>query len=761
MLATAVNALQAGGHRVRAVGLDINAQAAEAARARLGPATSTDIQVANLLTQTTSWEESADLVISEPPWGLSWRAESDGVQEMASNGHYPYGLGRESDSTWLFVQRSIDLIRTDPIGAGRAVLLVAPSSLTDRPGRQIRGALCEDDVLEGIVRLPEGLAANTSIPLYLLLLRARKPKAMQGKSHIIDLQPFLTTSGHRRTLRPEALRVLWSSLAMGRPGPHNRVVTLTSFRKRDLSVQTVSSGTASWSVQVPSTHTTQWLDRRYGPAQVSTHSPGDEYVEFAAELGDADDRAPASWPTTRLSAVLMSPPAVEASGGHDAAGASIFDANVWLPTGNHTEVTSTPVAADGRVLRLAVDPSRILPDFLTGWLNSESGHRARRTALQRASTGNVINIVRSDTRSLWRLVDELVIPLPGLDAQQKVSEAALKLKRVENTLTQARSDLWTEPARADLIVGPFEPLLDPSLTRWTSSLPYPFASALWTLMSRSSIEAKHRQMFLTWESYGGFLATTLLSVMKQDVDFASAEGPALRRALDGAGLSLERATLGTWAVIVERLGSVFRAMLNSGDEDEQSRLRQLFGGAEVGVIEALLSPKCVTLLREVNARRNAWAGHGGATTETTLQRQIDHLMSLLEDLRSAVGSAWEGLPLVRAGAARRKGGEYVQDVERVMGTSTPFSPQQLRVGEIMEEGELYLATDGCAEPVPLNHLVVLRSSPPDQRFSCYFFNRTSASSARLVSYQMTETGEIEEPLDQLGLGLPWLLDPPR
>lgn len=199
-------------------------------------------------------------------------------------------------------------------------------------------------------------------------------------------------------------------------------------------------------------------------------------------------------------------------------------------------------------------------------------------------------------------------------------------------------------------------------------------------------------------------------------------------------------------------------MLSSNDQDEQARLRQLFGGAGSGVIEALLNPTGIALLREVNSRRNVWAGHAGAASESTLQSQVDQLISMTEDLRSVVGSAWTGLPLVRAGAARRKSGEYIQEVELVMGTNTPFKPASLRVGEIMEEGELYLATDGCAEPVPLSHLVVLRSSPPDQLYACYFFNRASNHRARLVSYQMTEAGEIEEPLDDLDLRLPWLID---
>lgn len=198
-------------------------------------------------------------------------------------------------------------------------------------------------------------------------------------------------------------------------------------------------------------------------------------------------------------------------------------------------------------------------------------------------------------------------------------------------------------------------------------------------------------------------------------------------------------------------------MVESSDEGERARLKQLFAGATPGVREAIVSPVCVRLLKDVNSKRNAWTGHAGATTRHTLQSQIDYLTSALEELRAVVGNAWDRLPLVRAAGARRRGGAYLQDVELVMGTSVPFRPDQIRAGEMMEEGELYLATDGCAEPIPLNHVVVLRSPPPDQRYSCYFYNRSNRHNARFVSYQITEFGEIEEPIADLELQLPWLL----
>ncbi|MBO1753728.1 N-6 DNA methylase [Allobranchiibius sp. CTAmp26] len=762
MLATAAAALQRTGHEVNAIGQDINAVAATAAAKKVETSASTcAIHFGDLLTETTKFEGSADLLVSEPPWGLSWHAQRDGVEKMVQRGHYDLGLGSQNDSSWLFVQRALDLLRPGTDHGARGVLLVTPQCLTDVPGRAIRKHLCQNDLLEAVVRLPEGLAANTQIPLYLLLIRLEKPVAIRGKVHIIDLQPFLTTTGggRSRALRTEGLRVLWSSLALSRPGPSNRIVPSESFVRQQATVRREGTSTQrTWRIEAPRESSGEWLRHRYGPVEMALERHGQSYVNLRLDLSGARQAASKPWRTTRLSALLLTTPEVAAER-TDHAAVSKTNTNLWLPVNGEIDASVTPIDAKSRVLQLVVDAEVCGPEFLAGWLNSTDGREARRLGLQNASTGTTIRTVRSDRPSLWRLMDEIEVPVPESEDQARISASALTLKRAETAVQQAKAELWTNPHRAELVAAQFDPLFDQSLERWSDSLPYPVATALWTLTSRRSVEAQHRQVFLTWESYAGFLAAVLVSVARQDADLAEVEGRAIRRTLDEKHLSLERASLGTWTVIIERLASTFRRMLHSEDPDEGARVQQLFGGATPSTIGILTASRCVELLREAGSRRNTWSGHSGAATEAALTMQIDQMMSLLEDLRQAVGTAWTGLPLVRAGGGRRKGGEYTQDIEMVMGTSAPFRPEVLRVGEMMDEGELYLATDGCSEPVPLTHLVVLRSSPQDQLFSCYFFNRINRSTARLVSYQMTEAGEIEEPLADLDLRIPWLLAP--
>ncbi|GAA4397911.1 hypothetical protein GCM10023153_22340 [Ornithinibacter aureus] len=617
----------------------------------------------------------------------------------------------------------------------------------------------ENDLLEAIVQLPGGLAENTEIPLSLLILRSDKPARLRGKAHVVDLRPYMTTQarGARRRVNPEGLTTLWSALQTGRPGPSNRLVDVGAFGRRMVRVSRPGRDDIAWPAEVAEADSDRDVRRRYGSIPVEWIAEGDSTISFdvAPHFPEPRDASRRDIPsTTRLSALLAAPPALQSM--TDGAVADGED-SLYVPTGAGAAAT-TPPTVSGRVLHFRVAPESIHPEYLAGWLNSDDGRSSLASALDRAGSGSIIRAVRSDPRSLWRLADELVVPVRPLPAQRDFANALLALRRVENLVQEARADLWTGEQQADLVAGPFDSLLDQSLERWTASLPYPFATALWTLTSRNGVDARHRQIFHTWESYAAFMATVLLSALRQDGDLADVEAPVLRRALVGAGLSLERPTFGTWNAVIQRLASRFRSMLE-GEAEERIRVCNLFGGPRAGVLAAVLNPNCVQLLAEVNSRRNLWLGHSGATSEAALQTQIDYLTNALEELRALVGEAWTRMPLVRAGRASRRRGELTQEVEVVMGTNVPFRPGSIRVGEIMEEGELYIATDGCTRPLPLSHLIVLRSSPSSERHACYFFNRAEGDSVRLVSYQMTISGEIYEPRAEYDADLAWLLTP--
>ena len=75
----------------------------------------------------------------------------------------------------------------------------------------------------------------------------------------------------------------------------------------------------------------------------------------------------------------------------------------------------------------------------------------------------------------------------------------------------------------------------------------------------------------------------------------------------------------------------------------------------------------------------------------------------------------------------------------------------------MDWGELYLCADGAAQPLPLQHFVVLRSTPTDARYTSYFYNRLDGDRVRLVSYQFADRSERTEEFAEFASAVEGLL----
>lgn len=780
MLGALATAVAARGITPHVLGQELNPDLAGIAAATLYlQGRSADIRVADSLTEDPFPTEGVDLAVSQPPFGLSWQRQEQQVRErQRAEGWYPFGLPSKNDATWLFASRMLEKLRPRESGGGRAVVFSALGALTGHAVDSLRRAILTEDLLEAVVALPGGLSPSTSIQLYALIFANNKTGPRVGKVQVINLRPYFETSRDRRStqrdLQHDAFEVLGSALASVRDGMASRTLPVEYFLRRRVSVTAARpQGSASngstglaWDVEIPlHQDPDQFLRERYG-SQLQLSWEARDQPRAPLETDSIFDSGrqqllrwiqQQGWESTRLSALLMSSPGlpkpVEATGSKPL---------LMLPTGSQPAYVAPQQREErGRVLALELAPTVMSPDFLASWLNTSRGRESRRRAHDFASSGAVIVAVRTDERSLLRFADEMIVPLPPLQVQQELAAAEARLGAVLSLTERARRDMWDSPVRSRQVVSQFDSLFDESLGTWTAELPYPVASALWTLETRSTLDARHKQMFLVWEAYAAFTGTVLLSALAQDPALREAEMPPLRSALASAAVSMERATLGAWNVITQRLSARFRDLLASDDLDERARVLQVFGSPSHDTLTRLLSPRVVQLLSDANAKRNEWAGHAGAAGDRELNDQLGYLTARLEELRDEVGSAWRELQCVRAGEGWRSHGQIHQKVEVAMGTSTPFRQSELRVGELMDRGDLYLATDGCAQPLPLQHLLVLRQSPDSARYAAYFYNRMQGEKVRIVSYHLAERSDVTEEMadvadavhDLLGAGL--------
>lgn len=753
-----LDALRSAGVQTGYRGQDINEFAVEQSRQRLKPVPGVEIALGDTLAHDAFEDFVADLVIVDAPWGIDWRRSEAAVGARQHNGAFGFGLPHRSDSTWLFISLALEKLRPTEQGGGRVAALVNPGALSSGGATgAVRRRIVEAGLLESVTRLPDGLAPNTSISLYLLTFSNRAGRRGAGgvsrdKAMIADMQTMFTTEHGRRAIPVEAFRELESGLRTKKSGPRNRWVSTRQFVSRDARMSRVSRGGRQLSWRVTTYNDTaideRFLESRYGQeVAVSVAEGAGETVDLDPSRIFGDDSRDLlkymeakGWPSRRLSVLLArEPEAVQDSTDVQPEG------QLFVPTTRAGKVATDPfdTASGGRVLSIHLDDDSINPSFLAAWLNSEEGVASRQRAIDASSSGHHLRALRSDANSLMRWADELLVPMPAPSVQLALASADELLGSFQMELNTQRASIWSSPENAEEVVSKVASAFDDSLTSWLEQLPFPIASALWTAETAASPGEQQRAYLHAWEAIVTFHATVLLSASRSDPGNSSEIEAAIRQTLHEHHLGIERASFGTWVVIIEKTSKSLRSALENGDADDVARIRRAFADLGQTGIERLISKDIVKKFNEVNGKRNRWLGHTGYTSEQEWKTQVDSLVSDLRELRGIVGNIWSGLLLVRPGSAKLGRDGLVQAAEVAVGTRSPFVTREFAVGDQMIDGELYLVRDGSQSPLRLGHFVQLRAAPSSAQFTSYFYNRTEGSNVRMVSYQYGPESELQ------------------
>lgn len=738
--------LLSSGVEVQFRGQDIAQDAVAASRSRFDGFPDAQFAAGDTLSHDDFDGFSADLVIVDAPWGMAWHASAPAVESRARSGEFRFGLPPRSDSTWLFVSLALEKLRRPEEGGSRVAALVNPGALSSGGvNADIRQRVLDAGLLESVVRLPEGLAPGTSIPLYLLTFSNRVGEAGRGKAMIADLQTQFTTERRRRSMLDSAVRELESGLRTGRPGPRNRTVPIRAFIRREALISRRGRHGQELEWRTTAFRDTlidaDYLAARYGPDSGVTVTravsesydldPGRALRDDASELSK---RLVANgWPALRLSGLIESVPSTIESGALDEAD----DGSLFVPTTRSGRASSgvPDPSSSGRVLVVEVDRGRIDPRFLAAWMNSELGRTSRLRAIDASSSGSYVKALRSEPKALMRWADEVIVPVPPMAVQERLAAADARLASFQDELHSHREGIWSAPDESEAAVGKFAKLFDDSIAGWLAELPFPVASALWTAETARTPGDRLEAYFHAWEALVAFHASALLSACRSDPGSSLEVESSIRKTLDEHGIGIGRASFGTWNVIIEQTSKALRRALNGGDADEVARVRSAFSDLGAPTIARLIAIDATSKFKAVADKRNRWRGHNGHVPDERREEQIAELVADLRDLRRIVGDAWSQLPLVRAGSSKRGRTGYTQVVEIAMGTGSPFRTEEFRVADAMHDGELYLVRDGSLSPLKLVNFVQLRSAPSDAHYTSYFYNRTEGTSVRMVSYQ--------------------------
>ncbi len=147
-----------------------------------------------------------DYVIANPMWNQ--KEYNDTFYSNDQWSRFTYGVPPSSSADWAWVQHmSASLKET-----GRAAIVLDTGAVSRGSGnkhtsreRDIRKAFVENDLIEGVILLPENLFYNTSAPGIILLLNRSKPTERKEQILLINLSKYFEKQKPKNVLTDEGI----------------------------------------------------------------------------------------------------------------------------------------------------------------------------------------------------------------------------------------------------------------------------------------------------------------------------------------------------------------------------------------------------------------------------------------------------------------------------------------------------------------------------------------------------------------------------
>ena len=171
---------------------------------------SENIRLGNTLSDDQFKGDKFRFLISNPPYGVTWKDEEKTIKqeaELGFDGRFGAGTPRVSDGSLLFLQNMINKMKTDEDGSRIAIILNGSPLFTGDAGSgesNIRRWIIESDMLEGIIALPTDMFYNTGISTYIWVLTNKKTTERRGKIQLVDgsnfYKPMRKSLGNKRKM---------------------------------------------------------------------------------------------------------------------------------------------------------------------------------------------------------------------------------------------------------------------------------------------------------------------------------------------------------------------------------------------------------------------------------------------------------------------------------------------------------------------------------------------------------------------------------
>ena len=151
-----------------------------------------------------------DYILANPMWNQD--GKQIGYNDTLFTGdhfkRYEYGIPPLSNLDWLWMQHIVASLKE----TGRAAIVLDTGAVSRGSGskqtsreRDIRKAFVENDLVEGVILLPENLFYNTSAPGIILLLNRNKSTERKEQILLINLSQYFTNQKPKNVLTDEGI----------------------------------------------------------------------------------------------------------------------------------------------------------------------------------------------------------------------------------------------------------------------------------------------------------------------------------------------------------------------------------------------------------------------------------------------------------------------------------------------------------------------------------------------------------------------------
>jgi hypothetical protein len=347
-----------------------------------------------------------------------------------------------------------------------------------------------------------------------------------------------------------------------------------------------------------------------------------------------------------------------------------------------------------------------------------------------------------------------------LEIEARIAIEQNTLLGLQNELREFRRELWSDPksaprveehitALASRVSGSLKQYAVAALDQWFETLPFPLASILraWQATSNQDFKTKYEHLLHLFEGAAEFISIILLSAFRSNEMLFKSHRSSLVDAVQKQRLSFERATFGTWKIVIEYLGKQTRQLL-VGDKDDRALCAEIFADQTLGLPEVLSKKELAAIISETNKMRNDWSGHGGVVGQEEARFRNEQLLGEVHKLRDAFADAWNQSQLIYAMHCRPRRGIFENEISICMGSNSEFLKETRPMATWLDVERLYLSKKNYPGALKLLPLIQIGPAPKSAKNACYFFSRLEHGEARFVSYHYADQPELKGQFDE-------------